>query len=205
MKRKSSRKVVLSKKGLILCEGETETNYFKGLVTQEKFRRKFASVGVEIYKPKDHSPVGLVNEAKSRINEAKRSKSSYDFVWIIFDKDGHQNIPKAFSDAGDVKDPTIEIAFSVSCFEYFILMHFVKTTKPFTKCDDVIKELKRHFADYEKSRNLFEDLKDKQDIACENCEWLCERGRVDMDNGSKIYDLPSYTNVHHLINALNSY
>jgi hypothetical protein len=203
MRRAIKPQIPLGKKGLILCEGETETNYFKGLTTQEKYRRKFAGVGVEVYKPKDHSPVGLVTEAKRRIAIAKKEKSPYDFVWIVFDKDGHQNIPKAFSDANDVKKPGIKIAFSVTCFEYFILMHFTKTTKAFRKCDDVISELKKHFADYEKSRNLFIDMKDKHDTACANSKWLCERCKTDIQNGKKVYELSSYTNVHELIESLN--
>lgn len=199
-----SKKVVnLGKKGLILCEGETETNYFIGLTTQPKYKRKFAGVGVEVYKPKDHSPVGLVTEAKKRIQEAARGKSPYDFVWIVFDKDGHQNIPKAFSDAKDIKNPALRIAFSVTCFEYFVLLHFGKTTKAFTKCDDVISELKKHIPDYEKSRNLFAELMDKHEVACENAKWLCSRCEDDIQNGMKEYELSSYTNVHELIKALD--
>jgi hypothetical protein len=201
--RSNKKSILLGKKGLILCEGETETNYFRGLTTQEKYRQKFAGVGVEVYKPKNHSPVGLVTEAKKRIADAKREKSPYDFVWIVFDRDGHQNIPQAFSDANDVKKPDIKIAFSVTCFEYFILMHFTKTTKAFTKCDDAIAELKKHFSDYEKSRNLFEDLKDKHDTACANSKWLCEQYKDDLGNGKKVYELSSYTNVHELVKALN--
>lgn len=197
-------KISIGKKGLILCEGETETNYFRGLTTQEKYRRKFAGVGVEVYKPKNHSPVGLVSEAKRKIAEAKKAKSPYDFVWIVFDRDGHQNIPKAFSDAKDVSNPKIEIAFSITCFEYFILMHFTKTTKAFSKCDDVISELKKKYPGYEKSRNLFEDLKNKHEDACENSKWLCAQCSDDLDNGKKVYELSSYTNVHLLIDALNN-
>lgn len=202
IRRSNKQPILLGKKGLILCEGETEANYFQGLTTQEKYKRKFAGIGVEVYKPKNHSPVGLVTEAKRRIAEAKKEKSPYDLVWIVFDRDGHQNIPKAFSDANDVKKPGIKIAFSVTCFEYFILMHFVRTTKAFTKCNDVISELKKHFIEYEKSRNLFSDLKDKHEIACANSKWLCERCKDDIQNGKKLYELSSYTNVHELINGL---
>ena len=62
--RKSKKVVTINKRGLILCEGETEENYFTGLITQEKYRRKFASIDVDIFKPKNHSPLGLVNKAK---------------------------------------------------------------------------------------------------------------------------------------------
>jgi hypothetical protein len=85
MKRRSGQSRNLLKRGLILCEGETEENYFKGLVNDDKHRDKFASISVDIYKPKDHSPTGLVEEAKERIKRARRERNEYDFIWIVFD------------------------------------------------------------------------------------------------------------------------
>src|SRR5476651_1591419 len=130
LRAKKNLNITLGKRGLILCEGHTEENYFKGLTTQAEYRRKFAAIGVEIYKPKNHSPVGLIQEAKSRIKAAIRERNPYQFVWVVFDRDGHENIPQAFSDANDL-NPPIRIAFSITCFEFFVLLHYKKTTKSF--------------------------------------------------------------------------
>jgi hypothetical protein len=94
--RSERKKVMFNRRGLILCEGETEENYFKGLITQERYRRKFQSVDVDIFKPKNHAPVGLVQKAKEKILFAKREKNDYDFIWVLFDKDDHTKIPDAF-------------------------------------------------------------------------------------------------------------
>ena len=48
--RKIRKKISFNKRGLILCEGETEENYFQGLISQDKYRRKFSSVDVKIFK-----------------------------------------------------------------------------------------------------------------------------------------------------------
>ena len=38
----------------------------------------------------------MLKEAKRMIGIAKSEKNPYDFVWVIFDKDGHAKIPEAF-------------------------------------------------------------------------------------------------------------
>ena len=55
--------------------------------------------------------LGLLAEAKKRIKEAKRDKMPYEKVWIVFDRDGHANIPATFHEKQAVNE--IEIAFSL--------------------------------------------------------------------------------------------
>jgi hypothetical protein len=196
------KSISFSKRGLILTEGETEENYFKGLISQEKYRRKFQSIDVDIHKPKDHSPVGLVKKAKEMIKTAKREKNKYDFVWVVFDKDGHANLPEAFELARS-SNPEIKIAFTTPCFEYFVLLHFKKTTKPFAKCDDVISQIKRdHLDTYEKAINIFDILLDHKETGMVNGEWVIEQFSEEVAGGKKIYELSAYSNVHELVQFL---
>jgi len=198
--RKARPKKEFLKRGLILCEGETEEKYFKGLTTKDEYRRQFAAINVEIYKPKDHSPRGLVTEAKNKI-KANKKDDPYDFVWIVFDLDGHENVPDTFEQALTSK-PEIKIAFTARCFEYFVLLHFVRTTKAFTKCDDIIKEIKTHLPDYQKATDIFDTLEPYKETGLANSEWLMARNQPDMDNGSRIYELSAYSNIHELVNEL---
>ena len=150
--------------------------------------------------PKDYSPVGLVNKAKEKKKKAKRDRNPYDEVWIVLDKDGHANLDQALITARDNK---ISVGLSVMCFEYWILLHFEKKKKPFTKCDDIISYIKNtHFKDYAKNINAYTSLKDKIDFAIENGEWLMKQNQNDIDRGAKIYDLAAYTNVHILVEKL---
>lgn len=201
MIRRSRQSRNLLKRGLILCEGETEENYFKGLVSDNRYRDKFASVNVDIYKPKDHSPVGLVDEAKDRIKNAKRERNEFNFVWVVFDKDGHQNLPKAFNDAKTYSS-TINIAFTAICFEYFILLHFEKTTSSFRRCNDLIKRLKKHFSGYEKAANLYSELKKRKDQGIKNSEWSYNQAKSQLLSGRKRYELSAFSNVHELVKFL---
>jgi len=193
---------IFGKRGLILCEGESEENYFKGLITQDKYKRKFQAIDVNIFKPKDHSPVGLVNEAKQQIKMAKREKNPYDFAWVIFDKDGHAKIPEAFNIASNFK-PKISIAFSAPCFEFFVLLHFEKTTKPFKKCDNVISQIQnKWFNDYAKATNIFTHLQEKKDIGLKNTKWVQDQAQVDIKNGMRVYELSAYSNIDRLVDYL---
>lgn len=191
----------ISKRLLIVCEDEKSSKiYFESFKRDEKLKRQLSSVDIEVVHPKDHSPVGLVNEAKIKKKKAKRDRNPYDEVWIVLDKDGHANLDQALTTARDNK---ISVALSIMCFEYWILLHFERTRKPFTKCDNIIGYIKKeHFEGYEKNVNTYTSLKDKIDTALEHAKWLMKQNQNDLDRGDKINDLSAYTNVHILVQKL---
>lgn len=196
-----SRQIQPPRQILILTEGETEEIYLKSYKSDDENRRRLSGVGIEIYKPKDHSPLGLLAEAKKRIKEAKKDKMPYEKVWIVFDRDGHANIPATFHEKQAVNE--IEIAFSVVCFEYWILLHFEKTTRLFNDCDSIGSYIRqKYFPEYEKSRNNYHHLKDKISIAIEYATSIAKQNQNDLNDGLKPYQLQAYTNVHELISFL---
>lgn len=195
---------------LILTEGEkTEVNYFNSFKRSEKYRRNLSGIDIKIYKPKNHSPLGLVKEALAKAKIKKNDK--YDIIWIIFDKDGHQGIPNTFEEVRqhnqDNPNNKINIGFSSICIEYWILLHFEKTSKPFKKCDEVIGHIESsgHITDYEKGKFKYEILveKDKIDKAVENAKWLASRQESELKN-DRIYEINPVTTVHRLVQLLVS-
>jgi hypothetical protein len=190
-----------SKRLLIICEDKKSSKlYFEAFKKDEKLKRDLASVSIEVVHPKDHSPVGLVSEAKQKKLKAKRERNPYNEIWIVLDKDYHANIDKAFNMAYANK---FKIALSVICFEYWVLLHFEKTCKAFTKCDDIICYIRKyHFSDYLKSESVYVDLKDKVNGAIKNGEWIVKQNQNDIDRGSKLYELAAYTDVHILVERL---
>lgn len=193
--------ISISKRLLIVCEDEKSSKlYFESFKRDEKLKRQLSSVDIEVVQPKDHSPVGLVKEAKEKKKKAKRDRNAYDEVWIVLDKDGHANLDQALITARDNK---ISVALSVICFEYWILLHFERTRKPFTKCDDVIDYIKKvHFDMYEKNINVYASLRGQIDIALEHAIWLMKQNQNDLDRGAKINELSAYTDVHILVQKL---
>jgi len=191
----------IGKRILIVCEDEKSSKmYFESFKRDEKLKRLLSSVDVQVVHPKDHSPVGLVNEAKKKKKKARRDRNSYNEIWIVLDKDGHANMSQALNTA---KDNKIEVALSVICFEYWILLHFEKTTSYFKKCDDIISYIKEtHFQEYKKNINSYMALKDRINTAIENGKWIVKQNQNDIDRGTPIYQLSSYTDVHILVERL---
>jgi len=191
----------ITKRILILCEDlKSSKLYFESYKKDEKLKRNLSSVDIQVFHPKNHDPVGLVTKAKEMKLKAKRERNPYNEVWIVLDRNGHANIDQALITARDNK---INVALSVVCFEYWILLHFEKTTKPFRKCDDVISYLKKNYIpNYDKNINYYQLLKDKTEIAISNAEWLAKQVSTDLENGVKIQDIASYTNVHLLVKKL---
>ncbi len=193
--------ISFSKRWLIVCEDfKSSKIYFESFKKDEKLKRDLASVQIEVVHPKDHSPVGLVVEAKGLKIKAKRERNPYDEIWIVLDKDYHANIDKAFDMAYSNQ---FKIAISVICFEYWVLLHYERTSKEFYKGDNIISHIrKNHFPDYLKSENVYPDLKDKINTAIENGYWLVGQNLNDIERGCKLYELSAYTDVHLLVEKL---
>lgn len=191
----------LGKRMLIVCEDiKSSKLYFESFKRDEKLKRKLSSVDVKVVHPKDHSPIGLVNEAKLKLKKAKRERNPYHEVWIVLDKDGHANLDKAIIKA---KDNKIKVALSIVCFEYWILLHFEQRKIHFDRCDEIISYIVRHhFPDYRKNTNCYLELQDRLETAIENAVWLANQNQNDIDRGVKIHELSSFTNVHELVEKL---
>jgi hypothetical protein len=184
----------------IFCEDEKSAKYyFNSFNSDEEFRRNYKNIlRVQVYNP-SNSPIKLVEKAiKFRSEDKNREKG--DEYWVVFDKDKHTNIPKAYALA---QRENINIAISIICFEFWVLLHYAHTTKPFNKCDDLIRYIKKnHFAKYEKCANCFDELRDKIGNAVKHAKKVEKSVKNELDRGKKVYELSAYTNVHHIVSKL---
>ncbi len=182
----------------IVTEGEeTEPTYFRGIIKSKRLH------GVRIVKPRDNSPMGVVREA---INEAKKGVSAQIpkkdiHVWAVFDRDRHPNLENAIQMAFD---NDIYVGFSSVCFEYFIVLHYEKCTRPFASCDEIIRYIRNRLdKDYQKNKNQYLTLKDKIEDAVRNNEWLLETHWAYEDtNGVAKCKLNPYSDVYVLVKFL---
>lgn len=180
---------------LIVCEGaKTEPTYFEFL------RRRWKSYGITVCGEECGSdPRSVVDYAAREKNERKRKARRggpppYDQVWCVFDRDQHTRLLEAINKANDNE---IEVALSIPCFEYWYLLHYKHTTSPFSDCDSVISELKKHLPGevYDKATPPLNDLWDRMQTALTNAELVRKNS-----DGSK-YPNPS-TGVDLLIRSL---
>lgn len=89
---------------------------------------------------------------------------------------------------------------SVPCFEFWILLHFIYTTKPFAAahgsiCATVISDLKTHMPGYEKGAfdtyNATKDLLGAAIINAKKVAKHCEDAATDMPS-TQMYELVEY-------------
>lgn len=188
---------------LIVCEGEqTEPNYFSWY--KDKCKQK-----VIIHaKGYGENTLSLVKKTqKIKKEQEKIDMIVYDQVWCVFDRDDftQENYNNAFKYA---EAKNINIAYSNECFELWYLLHFnyynvsMKRDVIFEKLEKVMKDI--YNLNYQKnSKNMFEILKEKQDIAIRNAEKLEKEIKKKYAWDIKNYN-PS-TSVHHLVKELNKY
>jgi hypothetical protein len=192
--KKNSRQY--KKRLFIVCEGEkTEPYYFKQLIEQYNFRGK--PVDVRVIDTRKNTPKELVNKAESliEINE--------DEAWAVFDKNGYTKHNEAFDKAGK----KVNIAFSSISFEFWILLHFEYTTRPFEKAGELIKYLKHkgYLAEYDKAdKDTFSLIKYKLSTAIQHAERVRDCQRKSNPPGTAIYEMNPYTNVDELVEVIQN-
>ena len=177
------RKVIL-----IICEGEkTEPLYFEAL----KRDLRISSVNIQII-PNQGAPISIVKRAKKE----KTRLSAGDEVWCVFDvEEKFQN--KTFPEAVLLAQKAdIGLAVSNPAFEYWYLLHFECTDRSFTNANEIIKALYKYLPKYKKSLNIYEDIKDKTEIAIERASNL--RAKMASPLGEKTFPNPS-THVDKLV------
>ncbi|HDZ61640.1 MAG TPA: RloB domain-containing protein [Nitrospirae bacterium] len=78
------------------------------------------------------SPISVVKHSKERYNEEKRTGDAFDRVFCVFDKDSHESYTRALDEVEKAKPKNIFKAItSIPCFEYWLLLHYEFSTKPF--------------------------------------------------------------------------
>jgi hypothetical protein len=173
LSRKSGRKLP-RKNILIVCEGETETFYFKALKIHLRLPRTVA-VKVE-NKKKDSAPIKVVNFAIELIRKqkiaAKCSNFSlpYDESWCLIDVENTaQN--SLFNKAVNIADDrNVKLAVSNPAIEYWFLLHFEYSSRPFADGQEIKRYLKKHVPNYKEGQNIFPDLLPNLDIAINRAE-----------------------------------
>jgi hypothetical protein len=155
---------------LIVCEGaKTEPNYFTEL--KKAFRLSNANVRIC---GRGSDPLNVVDFAI----ETFRREQEFDRVYCVFDRDRHTTYNAALDKVRRTrlgKGSKIFAIPSVPCFEFWLLLHFTYTTRPFDApagdsiCSEVIEELKKHLSLYQKGQHdVFYKIQDKLDKAITN-------------------------------------
>ncbi|MCW5588593.1 MAG: RloB domain-containing protein [Legionellales bacterium] len=200
-RKQQSIKTLARKKGqrkpydvvLIVCEGsKTEPNYLKGLCEYLQLNPaniviKSCSLG--------NDPMSIVNFA---LKEHKRD--DYDRIYCVFDKE-HTNYQQALDKISSQNKISIYAITSSPCFEYWLLLHYEDTSKPFHEksnksVGDQLKSLlKKYIKNYhEANKDIFvitqKHLK-QAIIRAKRIDKMQEKNGTD-NPSTKVYQLVEY-------------
>lgn len=199
MKRHKGRQRLTYPRVLILCEGKTEKNYFQAILQEPEYKHELSAVRISVFSGKGSSPEKVVQEAINRRNEAIAEGIPFKEVWLIFDHDNHPNRQKAWNKAILNK---LGVAFSAFAFEQWYLLHFIQSTRTFTRYTTLEKELLKYYPTYKKAKqNDFTNLKPYLPKALSNAIWL--RGQK-KDKESHLTDHNPWTDVDILVQKMIS-
>jgi hypothetical protein len=118
------------------------------------------------------------------ISESK----SFDEIYCFIDRDDHEHFDAALTLAKTKEN--IHIIASYPCFEFWLLLHFKKVRKSYSKgkvgSDEVLADLRQHddMKNYAKgdTKNLFKKLEGKLEVAKNNAEWALKEAKKDNEN-----------------------
>lgn len=188
---------------LIVCEGEkTERLYFEEL----KRNLRLSSANVIVANGEGSAPINIIDFAIKYIEKT----GEIDEVYCVFDRDEHSTFDASLKKIDEYRPkrdskskPKFNAITSTPCFEFWLLLHFCYTSKPYTKshhktaAEKVIVEQKKYLPSYSKGENLFNTITEKQRIAIKYAKKLgCENKAMKSHNPS--------TNVHELVLRLEN-
>jgi hypothetical protein len=166
--RRTPGKRVPLKRIIVVCEGaETEPRYFQAL----RQRYRLSTVSIQIVKGRG-APISVVEEA---IRQKKKLDDKGDEVWCVFDVEVEANNPSFDEAVGIARSGRLGLAISNPAFEYWYILHFECTDRPFQNADDAVNRLRGHIPHYEKSISVFPALEERISVAIRNANQLRQR------------------------------
>lgn len=181
---------------LIAYEEKTEKEYFKNFDDGKKdYRIVFAN--------DNHTdPINLIEVLKTKMERMEINHLNNDKVYCIFDTDTDikkdKEIKKAYSLA---QKYGIEIITSNPCIELWFYLHFKYTTGYMTS-NDILKFLKDAYPQYEKGKNVYDELKSKLPLAINNAKKL-EKFHLENGNDVRFLEANPSTMIYKIIEELN--
>jgi hypothetical protein len=179
----------------VFVEGKTEKTYLKEFKCYELNNK----INMDIYSQLKSCDVlcsnkNSVDDVIKTLREAEQK--GYDKVFYVFDKDvllaQDNNTPKGKQKPSEklkVMKEKLEnttILENSPCFELWLLLHFIFTTRSFNNCDDVMNELKKYDNSYKKGNAIYQEYMDKLEFAIKNAEKL---DREETESKAQIYKI----------------
>ena len=182
---------------IITAEGrnETEAQYFDGFRTPDcPYIIKFHKAGHLT------DPTKLAESIRKRWDAEEADERTGDMAFVVVDLDNNEEKAKEIQQV-EARNRVEKFIVSNPCFEVWYLLHYGFSTKSYINADAVIRELKKHYSEYEKTSDMYPLLKDKMDDAIANAEKLEKYHEVERHSHPDVKCNP-YTDIHKLVKKI---
>ena len=152
---------------IIVCEGETEQNYFKELISVESIK------GIKITPELANN--SNWNSILSKANEDKVDKNTK--VYFVLDLDciiNQKQMVKYIDERNKLMTRAVVPVESYICFETWLLYHYETNPKTSDKCKNHETDLNKYIVNYQKGKGkIYSITKNNLQQACVNAEKSC--------------------------------
>jgi len=178
----------------IICEGrETEPLYFE-LAWKERQKRNQLEPAIVVKPGKAKTYPTAVVERAIAIKESSDWDEELDQIWDVFDTEQagtHPDLKRVIHLAGENQ---VNLAISNPAVEYWFLLHFENTNRPFQNADQLCDALRRYIPGYSKSKPVYLLIRDQLETALLRAKVFRE------PSGQKWQDMPNpSTGIDHLV------
>lgn len=148
----------------IICEGiRTEPEYFGEL----RKKHRLSTLDIQIVKGQG-APQRIVEEGITH----QKSAEVGDEVWCVFDTENKANNLRFDAAIDQARKAPVFLAVSNPAFEYWCLLHFESTDRPFHDANDALNALRVHIPQYDKHAPFFHELEGRIPDALRNAQKL---------------------------------
>lgn len=182
---------------IITAEGrnETEARYFNNFRTADcPYIIKFHKAGNLT------DPTKLAESIRKKWDAEDADVRTGDMAFVVVDLDNNEDKGKEIQQL-EARNRVEKFIISNPCFEVWYLLHYGFSTKSYINADAVIRELKKHYSEYEKTSDMYPLLKDKMDDAIANAEKLEKYHEVERHSPPDVKCNP-YTDIHKLVKII---
>lgn len=154
---------------LIVCEGEkTEPHYFDAL-------RRLYRLGTVAVVIRDCNRRTAPEQIVDFAIRCREEDPDIDEVWCVFDSESAGE-RQSFNRAVEIaRSYSLGLAVSNPAFEYWLLLHFAFTSRPFCDGAEVLTELRSHLQDYDKGYSKFGTVLGAIESAARRAERVLEQ------------------------------
>ncbi|MBI0582801.1 MAG: RloB domain-containing protein [Methanomassiliicoccus sp.] len=131
---------------LVVVEGETENNYFRGL------KERDSNIEIVLVKPGPADPIHLVEACMHHMREMAIDIEDGDVAVCVFDVDENP-VERMLKALGTARENGITIALTNPCFELWLALHFQDVYHPLDR-RDAVRLIRKHLPRYAKTADL---------------------------------------------------